>query len=135
MIDGLLAGTGVKKGMARIFVADDRPGLASALSRLLELEGHEVVMASDGVMALELLRTQDVDVAIVDIYMPNLDGIELTRRLRREIPGTKVIAVSGGGLVGRREALAMARLAGATKTLSKPFTPEEILVAVREVMG
>jgi CheY-like chemotaxis protein len=121
--------------MARILVADDEPGLASAVSRFLEREGHEVLVASDGVVALELLRQQSVDLTIVDIYMPNLDGIELTRRLRRELPDAKVIAVSGGGLAGRPDVLAMASLLGATRTLAKPFTPEEMLTAVREVLG
>jgi len=67
--------------------------------------------------------------------MPERDGFELLRELRRTTPGLKVVAISGGGQVESSEYLLLARELGAVATLSKPFRPSELLQAVADALG
>ncbi len=72
---------------------------------------------------------------ITDIFMPGQDGIVTVRRIRKESPGVKVIAVSGGDSTGRLNLRKDAELLGAATSLSKPFSSVDLLRAVRDVLG
>jgi two-component system, chemotaxis family, chemotaxis protein CheY len=119
--------------MARILVVDDDARLREATRAVLELEGHEVVEASDGGEALRLQSAQPMDVVVCDMFMPRQDGIETIRAFRRDFPNLKIIAVSGGGFFGAVDVLKMARLIGATEILSKPFSRVSLVGAVDRV--
>lgn len=127
--------TGQEGHRPRILVVDDDHSLRTAVSRQLLHVGYDILEASDGREAMALLRDVAVDLTILDIFMPNVDGIELTVRLREEVPGAKIIALSGGGVVDAEDALEIARRVGAARTLVKPFTVEELLAAVGELLG
>ncbi len=121
--------------MACILLIDDEASVRSTLGKYLTHAGHEVVEASDGKQAMELLEESPVDLVIADLYMPEMDGIEFTSRLGQQQPDVKIIAISGGGYLDKHKVLEMARNLGVARTLAKPFTREDLLAAVREVLG
>src|SRR5207244_12935868 len=82
--------------MARILVIDDDALLRGAIRVALESAGYEVIEAADGDAGLRLHREQGADVAVVDLFMPKRDGLEVIRAMRAEAPGAKIIAMSGG---------------------------------------
>src|SRR6266480_7062891 len=84
-------------GVARILVMDDDELLRGALRVVLEAAGYEVIEAADGDAGLRLQREQAADLVLVDIFMPERDGLEVIRALRAEIPEPKIISMSGGG--------------------------------------
>ena len=105
------------------------------MERSLIQAGHEVLLATDGGEALDLFKQHDVDLSIVDIFMPGMDGMELIIRLRQGPRDPKIIATSGGGVVGHEKVLDIATRFGAIRTLAKLFAPDELLATVDEVLG
>jgi two-component system, chemotaxis family, chemotaxis protein CheY len=120
--------------MARIIVIDDNDAVRLTMRRALEKAGHQVFEASDGEAGMKLLTETGVDLVITDIFMPGQDGIVTVRRMRKEFPGIKVIAVSGGDATGRMDLRKDAEVLGAARTLRKPFAPSELVQAVRETL-
>ncbi len=116
--------------MSRILIIDDEQAIRSVLRRALERAGHEVSEADDGQAGLKQIAQSPFDLVVTDIVMPTMEGIEFILQLHREKPGLKVIAVSGGGRVAPKAYLDMARSAGATSVLAKPFAIDELLAAV-----
>lgn len=114
---------------------DDDALLRGALRVALEAAGHEVLEAGDGDAGLRLQREQGADLVLVDIFMPQRDGLEVIRALRAEAPQTKIVAMSGGGQTGQIEVLRAAAAFGAARILSKPFAPRDLLTAIRELLG
>ncbi|HZI22892.1 MAG TPA: response regulator, partial [Gemmatimonadales bacterium] len=82
--------------MARILVMEDDPSFRNAVRVVLEAAGYEVIEAADGAVGLRLHREQGADLVLVDIFMPERDGLEVIRALKIEAPGAKIIAMSGG---------------------------------------
>jgi DNA-binding response OmpR family regulator len=121
--------------MARILVIDDDEMLRRAVRVVLELAGYNVIEAADGEAGLRLHREQGAEVVLVDIFMPQRDGLEFIRQLRAEVPQARVIAMSGGGQIGRIDMLRAAAIFGASRTLRKPFEPRELLGAIGELLG
>ncbi len=72
--------------MANILVCDDDKDIVEAIHIYLQQEGHQVLKAYDGVQAMQVLRTQEVDLLIIDVMMPRLDGIRATLKIREENP-------------------------------------------------
>jgi len=120
--------------MARILVIEDAPDERQLLTEVLSVAGHEVCPVSHGLEALNLLRQTSVELAITDLLMPEMDGIETILAMRQKFPWVKIIAVSGGGVFGPEHCLRLARNLGARHVLEKPFTSEEMLRAVKSVL-
>jgi DNA-binding response OmpR family regulator len=118
----------------RILVADDEPAILAAVRVVLEADGFEVSEAADGIAALRLCRRQSVDLVLCDVFMPNQDGLETIAVLRQENPSVKIIAMSGGGSAWTGGLLTTAQQLGASAVLQKPFTGEELLAVIREVL-
>jgi CheY-like chemotaxis protein len=116
---------------ARILVVDDEAGVRAFLREALEQGGYQVIEAADGRQALRQARAGNADLVITDLVMPEQEGIETIRALRREMPGIGIIAISGafGGMF-----LKTAQLLGANAVLSKPVTAELLLARVAEVL-
>jgi len=114
---------------------DDDELLREALRVVLEGAGYEVIEAPDGAAGLRLQREQAADLVLVDIFMPERDGLEVIRALRAEIPQPKIVAMSGGGRTGQIEVLRAAAALGAARILRKPFQPRELVTAVHELLG
>ena len=121
--------------MPRILVVDDDAGLADVVRRVLERSGHEVRVAASGLDGARGYREQAADLAIVDIHMPEMDGLELLVQLRTLAPGMPVIVMSGGVQTGGLNLLGDARLLGAVATLAKPFSIDELLGAVARALA
>jgi len=82
--------------MARILLIDDDPLVRNILRQILELDGHMVVDAANGAVAMQRWSEQPADLIVTDILMPEKDGLEVIRELRRQCPQLKVIAVDHG---------------------------------------
>ena len=120
--------------MARILVIDDNTSMREALCEMLRQSGHETVDIASGRLAVQVHRSQPVDLIITDIFMPDTDGLEVIFNFRRNFPEVKIIAVSGGGSRGMVELLAVARKMGAQRAFMKPFSWDELLAAVEELL-
>jgi DNA-binding response OmpR family regulator len=121
--------------MARILIIDDDPHTRELLRLVLEHESHEVVEASNGREGMALFRAAPTDLVISDILMPEQEGLQTIRELRREFPEAKIIAISSARPGGRMNFFQAATLLGAQRTLRKPFDLDELRQAVREVLG
>ena len=118
----------------RVLVVDDDAGVRNFLRMLLELEGYEVATVGNGIEALEAQRQDPAAVVLTDIFMPHAEGMETIVQLREEFPNAKIIVMSGGGAYRGADYLALARDLGAAKSLKKPFAPQDLIDAIREVV-
>ena len=121
--------------MARILVIDDEPYILLMLKKMLERVGHTVDMAVNGEEGLETFQKTPADLIITDIVMPEKEGLETIRELKKQHPMLKIIAISGGGRIDSREYLTSARLFGADLIFQKPFKQKEILEAVKKLLA
>lgn len=113
--------------MSLILLVDDHEPICQTLKKLLQLMGHEAVIALNGREALALQRQTPADVLLTDIFMPEMDGYELIQQFRRDFPQVKVIAMSGGiQRAPHGPFLEVAEKIGAQWLLRKPFSPEEL---------
>src|SRR3989440_11463329 len=114
-----------------VLVADDDRAVREALERALQLHGYEVALASDGDTALSAVDTRTPDALVLDVMMPGLDGLDVTRRLRREGNRVPILLLTARDAVGDRvEGLD----AGADDYLPKPFALEELLARLRALL-
>lgn len=120
--------------MARILIIDDNTPTRQMLRQALERAGYEVTDAPDGRAGVQLQRTIPADVIITDILMPEQEGLETIRELRRDFPTAKIIAMSGGGQIGSASFLTIAERLGARRALQKPFGLQEMLDVVEEML-
>src|SRR5438128_11074644 len=120
--------------MARILVIDDDALLRGAIRVVLESAGYEVIEAGDGDAGLRLHREPGADLVVVDLFMPERDGLEVIRAVRAEAPQAKIIAMSGGSSL-QLDLLDAATAFGASRALWKPFAPAMLLATVRELLG
>lgn len=116
-----------------ILTVDDASTMRKMVSFTLRAAGHEVLEAPDGANALALLRTRPVDLVITDINMPNMDGIELTRRLRASatLARTPILLLTTESDPAKK---AEGRSAGATGWIVKPFSQEQLLAIVARIL-
>jgi len=118
-----------------ILVIDDEEPVRTVLRQMLEKEGYEVEEAPDGAVGLSLLQDHPIDLVITDLFMPEKEGIETMREVQKSFPQVKIIAMSGGGRMGKLDFLPMAESFGAQRTLAKPFERKELLETVRAVLA
>ncbi len=112
----------------RILVVDDESLMRETLSMVLRNAGFRVTSCASSKEAL--LADQGHRVAIVDVFMPDMDGIELLCALRERHPLIGLVAISGGGLLPGFDVLVDCLLLGANCALEKPFTPKELMSAI-----
>jgi CheY-like chemotaxis protein len=122
--------------MPSVLVVDDQEWIRKLVREVLEQAGYVVEEARGGNEGLERYRARQADVVIMDILMPDQDGIESIVTLRREFPESRVIAMTGGGdMIGILNFLDVAKMLGANRTLQKPFTVDALLEAVAAEVG
>ncbi len=120
--------------MARILVIDDDEQVRDMLYESLTREGYDVLRASNGEEGLSLYREEPFDLIITDLIMPKKEGIETIIELRQDFPDVKIIAISGGGHIGIKDYLHMAKIFGVQHTFAKPVAREQLLDAIRELI-
>lgn len=117
--------------MIRILLAEDEDAMRSYLARALENAGYDVVAVGCGTEALPHLATQNFDLLLSDIVMPEMDGIELAQRCAELSPHTKVIFITGFAAV----TLKANRETPHARVLSKPFHLRDLVLEVQRVFG
>ena len=121
--------------MAKILLVDDDDAFRTAAARLIDGLGYEVRAVTGGRDAYAALRADPADLVLLDVYMPEEDGIEVIRRLSTEFPGIRVVLITGGGALAPELTLTLARRLGALATLPKPFTRDELAQTLQRVLG
>ena len=120
--------------MAYILIIDDNPQILETFKLFLEREGHSVVTASNGQDGIDIFRKDQAELVITDMVMPVKDGIKTIIELEKEFPNTKIIAISGGGIIEPDRYLSLAKCIGIKQTLTKPITREQLINAVNDVL-
>jgi len=118
----------------RILVVDDNVDAAESLSRLLRLQAHEVRVAYDGLAALAAARDMNPDVVLLDIGLPELDGLEVARSLRARGDGPRPLLVALTGF-GQAEDRARTAAAGFDHHLTKPVDPKLLQTLLQTARG
>ncbi|HYW87694.1 MAG TPA: response regulator transcription factor [Chloroflexota bacterium] len=115
---------------ARVLVVDDDPRILSMMRRVLEVDGYVVAVAPDGAEAMDILRSDDTDLVILDVMLPGSDGFEVCRMIRRE-SGVPILM-----LTARDESIdkVTGLDVGADDYVVKPFNPDELLARVRALL-
>ena len=116
--------------MARILLVDDDPMVRETIRHILAAEAHEVTIAQDGRVALNLFEKSAFDLVVTDIIMPERDGIEVITEMRQRQPDVRILAISGGGRIGNTDFLKIAGKLGAHAVIAKPFDPDEFVEKV-----
>lgn len=119
--------------MSRILVIDDSLSALQVIEMILVEAGYEARTCSGGKRALELLDSEPFDLIVTDIYMPELDGLEVIKEEHRIRPDIPIVAVSG--MTGLHNMLQAAKLLGACQTVQKPFSKATLLAAIEAALG
>ncbi len=116
----------------RVLVVDDEPVVNESCRRILGARGFDVATTESGRDGLRRAATQHYDLVITDLKMPDLDGMDLVRRIRKERPDTAIVVITGFGTVS--SAVEAVRL-GVSDYIEKPFTPTQLADAVAKALG
>ena len=121
--------------MPRLLIVEDDDELAGFLSEKLAERGYEIVTAQNGNQALKALVAQSFDLVVTDILLPEKEGIETIREIKQIKPDLPIVAMSGGGIGSADLYLHLARYAGASKTIAKPFRIGELVLLIEDILG
>ena len=121
--------------MPGLLVVEDDSSVRSTVVTFLELEGFTVDSVGSTREALSRLGNNRYDIVLTDILMPQRDGVEVLREVKRRWPGLPVIAISGGGWIGANELLGMAERLGADNILQKPVRRDDLIRAVDDALA
>lgn len=113
-----------------ILIADDNPKIVEVLEAYLRAEGFDVVAVADGQAALEAVASSVPDLALLDVMMPGLDGLELTKRFQRDHALPVILVTARTDEIDRLIGLEV----GADDYISKPFSPREVVARVKAVL-
>ena len=119
----------------RILIIDDNADLGMVLRAHLQNAGYPTTVVETARAGLALIEDDEVDLVITDVLMPEVDGIELLRSVKRSRPALPVIAMSGGGQIAARDLLDMIGQLGADRVLQKPVRRSDLLAAVESLLG
>ncbi|MDX9928555.1 MAG: response regulator [Bacteroidales bacterium] len=121
--------------MAAVMLIDDHDDIREMIKTSLVRHRYTVIEASNGKEALARFKPMMIDLVVTDILMPEEDGLEVIMKLRQIKPGIKIIAISGGGKAGPVNYLNLAKVLGADLAMAKPFSINELINNIREMIG
>jgi len=117
--------------MGKILVIDDEPGIRNVLRDVLQDEGHTVHVAEDGFQGLGVMEAEPIDVVLLDVWLPNMGGMEVLKRLKESYPEVEVIIISGHASI---DLAVQATKMGALNFLEKPLSLENTVALVRSAL-
>jgi DNA-binding NtrC family response regulator len=119
-----------------ILIIDDEPAMLNSMKRdLMDLKDkYEIYTSSSSKEVAKLIDENAIDLLITDVYMPGREGIEIISELHKKYPLLKIIAMSGGGKIGKTSCLEIAKIIGASYSLKKPFSRDELILAIKSVL-
>lgn len=120
--------------MKKILAVDDSISIRKSISFILSSEGYEVVEAEDGADGLAKAKTDKFNLVITDINMPNMDGIQLIKELRK-LPDYKFAAIIALTTENQQSKMQEGKEAGATGWIVKPFDSAKLIAVVKKVIG
>jgi CheY-like chemotaxis protein len=126
---------GTQTMAAKVLIVDDDPMVLDTLVNIMESGDFSVATAGDGRQALKKCQSGSPELIILDMIMPEMEGLETIRQVRAQFPNTKIIAISGGGSLRAKDYLDVARKLGAHAGIPKPCTAGELLQTARSVLG
>jgi CheY-like chemotaxis protein len=118
------------KASITVLVADDNDVAQRLCRRVLEKAGYNVLIAADGLQAVEVALSKRPNMILMDVAMPGIDGIEAMRRIKAEIPGQPIVIASAHSMASDRERFLAA---GADDILSKPFRLADLVAIVAKL--
>ncbi len=121
-------------GTATILVADDEQDIRELVAYRLSRSGYRIIEARDGEEAFRLAASQALDMAVLDVMMPRLNGFDLTQQLRHT-PATERLPILLMSASVQEADISRGFAAGADGYLTKPFTPDQLLTRVREMLA
>jgi DNA-binding response OmpR family regulator len=119
---------------ATILVADDEQDIRELVAYRLSRSGYRIIEARDGEEAFQLAADQPLDMAVLDVMMPRLNGFDLTKRFR-DTPATERLPILLMSASVQEADISRGFAAGADGYLTKPFTPDQLLTRVRELLS
>jgi DNA-binding NtrC family response regulator len=115
----------------KTLIVDDDPIVLDSCKRVFEAEGFEVCLVPSADKAFEVMKNKTFDILLIDVKMPEQDGIYLMRKVKEKWPKVPIVVMSG---YPTPETIADGFRLGAAKFIAKPFTPDELLDTVRQVL-
>ncbi len=121
--------------MPTVLVIEDDAASRMVLTRILKRAGYQTMEAADGRRGLAVIANHGPDLVVTDLFMPELDGIEVIRAVRRSFPDTTVLTISGNAQIGKVDYLELALKLGADAVLQKPIRQGQLLDTVSHLLG
>ncbi len=118
--------------MAKILVVDDAAFMRMRSKKMLEQSGHSVVEAATGSQAVDMYKESKPDIVLMDITMPDMDGLSALKEIRKIDPNAKVAMVTA---MGQQSIVMDALKAGAQDFVVKPFEPDRMLATIKKLLG
>ncbi|KWV34260.1 MULTISPECIES: response regulator transcription factor [Micromonospora] len=115
----------------RVLVVDDDPTVSDVVRRYLEQDGCEVRLAADGAAGLAAIAAHRPDLVVLDLMMPGINGLDVCRRIRRQLPDLPVIMLTA---LGEEADRVLGLEVGADDYMTKPFSPRELVLRIRSVL-
>ncbi|MFC4066205.1 response regulator transcription factor [Actinoplanes subglobosus] len=115
----------------RVLVVDDDATVSDVVRRYLEQAGCEVHLAADGADGLAAIAAHHPDLVVLDLMMPGIDGLEVCRRIRRQLPGLPVVMLTA---LGEEADRVLGLEVGADDYVTKPFSPRELVLRIQSVL-
>jgi len=118
--------------MAKILVVDDAEFLRVRISKMLSGEGHDILEAENGLKAVETYKSSKPDVVLMDITMPEMDGLSALKEIKSFDPAARVVMLTA---LGQESVVLEAIKTGARDFVVKPFEKERVLGAIAKLLG
>lgn len=116
--------------MYNILVCDDEEGIRTLIAKYAKFEGHNIIEAENGMQAIEICRNKDIDIIVMDIMMPELDGFSAVREIRKDKDTPVIMLSARGEEYDRIHGFEV----GADDYLVKPFSPKELMMRIDVIM-
>lgn len=121
--------------MKTVLIVDDDPKMLDLIKHYLRNEQLNILSAMDGEEGMTLFDDNPVDLIILDIFMPNMDGIQIIMEVKQKQPSSKILVISGGGEFTGLEYLKQAKALGAAEALVKPFSQQDFLNTINNMLN